>query len=111
MLIDIRSRSGRITSGLRSYVHRARDVSLGRFRNRILEVVVRIPDGDVHLARECEVDLRLDGHRHVVARGRATDMYAAISRAFTRAANAIARRPPPRRRAQAVRPMLTAGSH
>ena len=110
MLVDIRSRSGRVTSGLRTYVHRARDMTLGRFRNRIREVVVRIPDGDPDTARECEVDLRLDGHQHVLARGRATDLYAAISRAFDRAARAIARRPRPGRVALALRPMLPAGN-
>ena len=105
MLVDIRSRTGRVTSGLRSYVHRARDMSLGRFRHRIREVIVRIPDGDVHTARECEVDLRLDGRSHVVARGRAADIYAAISRAFGRAARAVARRPEPRRIARALPPL------
>ena len=40
----------------------------------------------------------------------ATDLYAAISRAFDRAARAIARRPRPGRVALALRPMLPAGN-
>ena len=96
MLVDIRSRTGRISSGLRSYVHRVRDLSFGRFRDRVRQVVVKVTDGGNAL-RECVVDVQLKDRGQVVARGRAPDLYAAIRSAFAHAARALARRDQARR--------------
>jgi len=111
MLIDIRSGTRRISSGLSTFVHRTRDLSLGRFRNRIREVVVRIVADESNTPRECEVKLRLSDRSHVIARGRATDLYGAINRAFARAARAVARRRPPPRLPRALSPLLPASSN
>ena len=111
MLVDIRSRMGPVSSGLRSFVHRARDLSLGRFRHRVREVVVRIQTDEPDAPRRCEVDLRLDDRTHVIAQGRAADLYAAITRAFARAARAVARRQAAPRKPRAYTPMLPARTH
>ena len=110
MLVDIRSRTGRISSGLRSYVHRVRDLNFGRFRHRVREVVVKVADDHGEHTRECEVEVRLGDRTQVVARARAGDLYAAISRAFERAARAVASRPPAKPLARALPPLLPARS-
>ncbi len=95
MIVDTTSNGFAITAGIRQAVERRVRFALGRYRDVVRSVRVRLrdlngPRGGVD--KTCQLEIALSGHPPLVIAGKDVDLYRAIGRAARRADQQVARR-------------------
>ncbi len=94
MQINIQAKSFSLTSALNCHIQRRLRFALTSSANRIQRVMVRLSDINGPRGgadKRCHIQIVLDGMPDVVIEDTKTDLYAAISRATSRAGRAVAR--------------------
>lgn len=108
MQIEIQAVEYTLTEGLRGHILRRLQFALGRFRDRVARISVRLSDlngprGGVD--KVCRLQIRLHGMPDILIEDSEADQYMAISRAADRAGRTLGRR---LRRARAGRDVESA---
>jgi hypothetical protein len=101
MHVETRTHTFSLTDGLQGFLRRRIEFALGRYRDAIRRVVVRLrgrPGGRPGAASECLLEVELASRSRLVISDADPDLYRAIARATRRAdqqiARRLARRPP-----------------
>lgn len=94
MEIDIQARNFLLTDGLKRHVQRRVLFAVGRFKDKVHRVIVRLSDingprGGVD--KRCQLLLRVDGMPDIVVADTEMDLYSAIDRAADRAGRTLGR--------------------
>lgn len=95
MHVETRTRAFSLTDGLKDFLRRRIDYALGRYRDAIRRVTVRLngpPARRGSAASECLLEVELAGHPRLVISDSDPDLYRAITRASRRADRQVARR-------------------
>lgn len=95
MHVETRTREFSLTDGLNDFLRRRLEHALGRYRDAIRRVVVRLrgrPGGKPGADSECLLEVELSGQPPLVISDADPDLYRAISRATRRADHQLARR-------------------
>lgn len=95
MQIQIRTRNVEVTEHLRAYVKRRLGFALGRFGDRIAQIVVRVSDANGPsrggVDKRCQVDVGLRSSATVRVEDTDADWFTSIDRAADRASRSVAR--------------------
>jgi hypothetical protein len=101
MHVETRTHEFSLTDGLKGFLRRRIEFTLGRYRDAIRRVVVRLrgrPGGRAGAASACLLEVELASRSRLVISDADPDLYRAITRATRRAdqqiARRLARRPP-----------------
>lgn len=95
MQIETRTDHFALTDGLGDYLRRRIEYALGRYRDAIRRVVVRLrgrPGGRHDAPGQCLLEVELPGQARLVISDADPDLYRAIARASRRADRQVARR-------------------
>lgn len=92
MHVETRTREFSLTDGLHSFLRRRIEFALGRYREAIQRVTVRLAGGRAGSERQCLLEVELPGRPTLVIREADPDLYRAISQATRRADQQVARR-------------------
>lgn len=95
MHVETRTREFSLTDGLKGFLRKRLEHALGRYRETIRRVVVRLrgrPGGRGGASSECLLEVELAGQAPLVISDADPDLYRAISRAARRADRQLARR-------------------
>ena len=95
MHVDTQTREFSLTAGLHDYLRRRIEFALGRYRDAIRRVTVRLrdlngPRGGAD--KQCQLQVELAGQPALVISDTDPDLYVAIGRAAKRADRQVARR-------------------
>ena len=95
MQITIQTRQFALTEAIRDHVETHLRGALGRFRNRLAAIEVRLSDlngprGGID--KRCHLNLRVGGLPAIVVEDTSDDLYAAITRSVSRARQTLTRR-------------------
>ena len=95
MHVETHTRAFSLTAGLKDFLRRRIEFALGRYRDGIRRVVVRLrgrPAGRTGVASECLLEVELASRTRLVISDADPDLYRAITRATRRADHQVARR-------------------